>query len=232
MTRGQKVAAALAGGAVVGGVAAFWMSRRAVKLALAGLGNLRSPLANSSVTSGWGSSRDYRCHNTCGGLGEKTGCPCLDSPKHEGLDFTAREGLPVLAMAPGKVVLVVTSPTTPAGRYVRIDHGGGIVTESLHLSSVSVTKGQRVKTGQFIGWTGTSGMHGDGSVVPHLHLTIRLSNPALAIYKSRFGTPSTGFGSKNNGGTAVPGEPLVLAHYSSSVIAMAASKGVAPARMA
>lgn len=232
MTKGKKVA--LASGVAIGGITiAVLLRQRAQKqLALAGLGNLRAPLLSASVTSGWGSDRNYRCHNACGGLGEKTGCPCTDSPKHEGLDFTAAVGIPVLAMADGKVVLVEKNPTTPAGRYVRVDHGGGIVTESLHLSSVAVQKGQQVAAGAVLGFTGTSGMHGDGSVVPHLHLTIRLTNPALAIYKSRFGTPSNGYGSKNNGGTAVPGEPLVPARYSSSVIAMSSGKGVAPARTA
>jgi len=232
---GKKLVIGLAAGAVTGGIVAAVIISRRVKQhtrAVATLGNLLAPLTASQVTSGWGSDRTYRCHNACGGLGAKAGCPCLDAPKHEGLDFTAAVGTKVGAMAAGKVVLVVTSSTTPAGRYVRIDHGGGMVTEYLHLSSVIVKQGQQIVAGQVLGFTGTSGMHGDGSVVPHLHLTIRLSGPALALYKSSFGTPRTGLGSTNRGGTAVPGEPLVPARYSSSVIAASGAAGVASVRAA
>ncbi len=223
----RKAVAVVAGATVGGAVVAFWLiQRRRRSSAAAGLGNLLAPLALSHVSSGWGSDRSYRCHNSCGGLGAQPGCPCTDAPKHEGLDFTAAVGTPVRAMGNGVAVQVVNSSTTPAGRYVRIDHGSGIVTESLHLSSISVKQGQRVEAGQVIGFTGTSGMHGDGSVVPHLHLTVRLSGPALASYKSFYGTPKSGFGSTNRGGTAVPGEPLVPARYSSTVLAKSAGAGV------
>ena len=55
-----------------------------------------------------------------------------------------------------------------AGNFVVLDHGGGITSRYLHLSSVSVKAGQQLSTGQKIGVEGTTG----GSTGVHLHWEI------------------------------------------------------------
>ena len=179
------------------------------------LPRLSAPIQAARVTSGWGSSRAYRA------TAENP------NPTHEGLDWTAAVGTPVLAMADGVVVRVVDTPDTWAGRYVRLDHGGGLVTEYLHLGPMGLpVVGQRAARGERLGYSGTSGINGDGSVVPHLHTTARASGPALLEYRQRFGAPTAGYGHTNNGGTAVPLEPLVPAYYSSGVLGLSASLGI------
>ena len=51
---------------------------------------------------------------------------------------------------------------------MEIDHGNGLVTRYSHLEKVNVTWGQKIKQGQVIGLSGSSG----GSVAPHLHYEV------------------------------------------------------------
>jgi murein DD-endopeptidase MepM/ murein hydrolase activator NlpD len=127
-----------------------------------------------------GAPRDYR-----GGI-------------HEGIDFPAPDGTPVLAAASGTVARVdvsftdwttdeqdqelseaVTLGFTPAamldrirGRQVWIDHGKGLITRYAHLSAVEpLVVGQRVEAGALIGLVGSSGYPQGG---PHLHFEVRV----------------------------------------------------------
>jgi murein DD-endopeptidase MepM/ murein hydrolase activator NlpD len=56
------------------------------------------------------------------------------------------------------------------GIKVVIDHGYGYRSVYGHLSSVTVKRGQKVKRGDFIGLSGTTGI----STGPHLHYQIDL----------------------------------------------------------
>ncbi|QEG33582.1 M23 family metallopeptidase [Bythopirellula goksoeyrii] len=64
--------------------------------------------------------------------------------------------------------------------YVVIDHGGGIVTEYLHLknSSIPVAVGQSVSAGQKIGEVGSSGYSSDA----HLHFAVYDSGTVVETY--------------------------------------------------
>lgn len=55
---------------------------------------------------------------------------------------------------------------------VNIDHGNGTYSRYLHLNSVSVKKGQKVKKGDVVGTTGGYGASGPNSYALHLHLEI------------------------------------------------------------
>lgn len=83
---------------------------------------------------------------------------------HEGLDMSAPGGTRVGAVAAGTVIRV--GWRGGYGRAVEISHGGGVTSMYAHLSSIAVSKGQRVVTGQRVGGVGSTG----ASTGNHLHL--------------------------------------------------------------
>ncbi len=86
---------------------------------------------------------------------------------HHGTDFRAKPRTRVYASKSGRVVRAKWDGGY--GRIVVIEHTGGYSTWYGHLSAIRVKTGQRVKRGQFIGLSGSSG-HATG---PHLHFEIR-----------------------------------------------------------
>ncbi len=88
---------------------------------------------------------------------------------HNGTDYRAKRGTPVVAAGNGKVTHATYNKYN--GNYVFIQHGNGIVTKYLHFSKRAVKKGQRVKQGQVIGYVGSTGM----SQAPHLHYEFLLN---------------------------------------------------------
>lgn len=95
---------------------------------------------------------------------------------HEGIDFPAESGTPVVAAASGKVVHAELHPAY--GKMIEIDHGNGLVSLYAHNSAIYVKEGDLVVRGQRIGTVGSSGR----STGPHLHFEVRLNgvpqNPA------------------------------------------------------
>ena len=85
---------------------------------------------------------------------------------HAGLDFASSTAAPILAVAAGTVTFA--APAGGAGNMIQIDHGDGVVTQSMHLSSLSVGRGDSVAAGQQIGVQGSTG----DSTGPHLHLRV------------------------------------------------------------
>lgn len=75
---------------------------------------------------------------------------------HQGADFSAPEGSPVVAANAGVVVLARLLPL--GGGTVVIDHGQGVLTEYLHLSEFAVRVGDRVARGALIGKIGATGL--------------------------------------------------------------------------
>ena len=119
---------------------------------------------------------------------------------HEGIDFPAPTGTPVLAAASGTVARVdvsfldwnreqqemalydaLTLGYTPAatldrirGRQVWIDHGKGVVTRYAHLSAVEpLVVGEKIEAGTLLGQVGSSGYPQGG---PHLHFEVRIGD--------------------------------------------------------
>ena len=83
--------------------------------------------------------------------------------RHNGVDFGAKIGTPVMAAASG--VVTKASYYSGYGLYVNIKHSGNLSTAYGHLSRVVVRSGQRVNQGQVIAYTGNSGY----STGAHLH---------------------------------------------------------------
>jgi len=75
---------------------------------------------------------------------------------HQGVDFAAPEGSPVVAANAGVVALAQALPL--GGNTVVIDHGQGVLTEYLHLSEMTVRPGERVDRGALIGRIGATGL--------------------------------------------------------------------------
>jgi len=75
-----------------------------------------------------------------------------------GAEYLSNEanGSRVTALNHGVVIL--TGETELLGRYVVVDHGGGVRTWYGHLSDCSVEIGNVVKKGDPMGWTGTGGL--------------------------------------------------------------------------
>jgi len=114
---------------------------------------------------------------------------------HNGIDYAAKQGTPVVAAGNGKVTQAGYSKYN--GYYVFIQHGNGIVTKYLHFyKRPSVKKGQRVKQNQNIGYVGATGL----AAGPHLHYefllngvhrnsrTVKLpdAQPIAKKYKAKF----------------------------------------------
>lgn len=83
---------------------------------------------------------------------------------HHGVDFAAPRGTPVYAVAAGSVTH--TGFHESRGHFVRVDHGGSVSSQVIHLERITVRPGQRVAAGDRLGTSGASGK----ATGPHLHL--------------------------------------------------------------
>jgi murein DD-endopeptidase MepM/ murein hydrolase activator NlpD len=100
---------------------------------------------------------------------------------HNGLDYRAPEGTPVLAMHSG-IARIYDQGVAGLGRYVKVAYldGRGVeryVTRYAHLSQWRVTDGQRVRRGDVLGLSGNTG----NSTGAHLHVDLKVRgmvNPA------------------------------------------------------
>ncbi len=99
------------------------------------------------------------------GFGQR--CGSSGCRMHSGIDIAAPVGTPVGASAAGTVVAAGNQGAY--GLTVIIDHGDGFATLYAHLSTISVSSGQRVSRGTVVGAVGMTG----NSTGPHLHFEIR-----------------------------------------------------------
>lgn len=88
--------------------------------------------------------------------------------KHNGVDFAAPRGTPIMAAGTG--VIERANRFSTYGNYVRIRHSDGYKTAYAHMKSFArgIKKGRRVVQGQTIGYVGTTGR----STGPHLHYEV------------------------------------------------------------
>jgi murein DD-endopeptidase MepM/ murein hydrolase activator NlpD len=115
---------------------------------------LRTPMDAAHITSRFG----FRHHPILG-----------YSAMHQGVDFAAPAGTPILAAGAGRVAM--------AGRYggygifVELVHTPEIATAYGHMSRLApgMVPGRQVRQGQVIGFVGSTGM----STGPHLHYEFR-----------------------------------------------------------
>ena len=115
------------------------------------------------------------------------------SPSSRAIDWNRADDVndPVVASAAGVITVADKVNDSGYGRWVTIDHGNNERTIYAHLSSVTVSVGQRVDQGQQVGTLGTTG----NSTGPHLHFEERSGStvlwPFLHGAKFVFGTTPT-----------------------------------------
>lgn len=98
---------------------------------------------------------------------------------HQGIDISIPRGTPIYATGSGTVEFSGGNPRTGFGRLVILNHGFSLKTYYAHLSSVTVKKGQKIKRGDIIAYSGNTGV----STAPHLHYEVhyrgRPQDPAM-----------------------------------------------------
>ncbi len=101
----------------------------------------------------------FRGSHATGGIG---------SVYHGGLDIQAKRGTSVFNVGDGIISTIV-----PEWGRVEVDHGDGLFSEYLHMESITVTVGEKVKESTVLGFVGGRGPKGKNYYRPHLHFEIR-----------------------------------------------------------
>lgn len=103
---------------------------------------------------------------------------------HDGVDFSAPAGTPIVAAAGG--VVAAAEWHAEYGNLIDLDHGNGLKTRYAHASRLLVKPGDLVKPGQQIALVGSTGR----STGAHLHFEVHVDgvpqnpNRFLAVAKS------------------------------------------------
>ncbi len=136
-------------------------------------GLMRTPVDGAHETSAFG----MRFHPILG-----------FSRLHQGTDFGAAMGSPIMAAAAGKVTFAGWHGGH--GNYVQVLHHPGLMTAYGHMSRFAVKPGATVAQGQVIGYVGSTGL----STGPHLHYEVWVNNKPVDPTNIRFtgGTTLTG----------------------------------------
>ena len=94
---------------------------------------------------------------------------------HNGIDFRASRGTKIKAALGGTVEGIGNTDAVLGcysyGKWILIRHDNGLSTLYAHLDLISVGVGQRVETGEIIGYSGNTGY----STGPHLHFGVYAS---------------------------------------------------------
>jgi len=90
---------------------------------------------------------------------------------HNGIDFGAPVGTPIIASAAGTVIISKMNGAWNGGygNYIVISHPNGTQTLYAHMSKGTVSIGEQVSQSERIGYSGNTGL----STGPHLHFEIR-----------------------------------------------------------
>ena len=114
--------------------------------------------ASGAITSGFGP----RVHPIFGSV-----------RAHNGIDINGDTGDPIRAALSG--VVITAGSRSGYGNTVVLSHGSGFTTLYAHMSSIGVSVGQEVSSGDTIGAVGSTGW----STGPHLHFEVRYNGSAM-----------------------------------------------------
>jgi hypothetical protein len=100
---------------------------------------------------------------------------------HCGVDIGNKRGTIVHAAADGEIAAAFTEIRGEAGRFVAIDHGGGLRTYYMHLDELraGLEVHQKVRAGDPLGTIGTTGF---ALEAPHLHFALTQEHHGRAWY--------------------------------------------------
>jgi murein DD-endopeptidase MepM/ murein hydrolase activator NlpD len=142
---------------------------------------LKSPLKfDPRITSGFSRSRRH---------------PVLKYARaHNGVDYAAPSGAPIVAVAGG--IVTFAGWTSGGGRTVKIHHAGGYDSEYLHMSAIApgLRVGARVGQGELVGKVGMTGL----ATGPHLHYGLKRNGTYVNPVREHLNMP--------------PGEPIAPVH--------------------
>lgn len=146
------------------------------------LGRIRAARAQRSDADGWQQSFLWPARGRISGLfGSQRVFRGVPAAYHSGVDVAAGAGAPVVAPADGVVVLAGPPMFSLEGNLVIVDHGMGLNSAFLHLATVEVAVGRRVRRGERIGTVGATGR----ATGPHLHWSLMWNgarlDPQLAV---------------------------------------------------
>lgn len=120
---------------------------------------LKAPLTFSRISSGFSNGRMH---------------PVLRIIRpHQGVDYAAPSGTPVVSIGEGTVVAKAYE-AGGGGNYLKVKHNSVYTTTYMHLSgyAAGIAVGTRVKQGQTIGYVGSTGL----STGPHLDFRVAQNN--------------------------------------------------------
>lgn len=93
--------------------------------------------------------------------------------RHKGIDMAGPVGTPIYATADG--IVGRSQWVRGYGNYIEINHGNEIQTRYGHMSRLNVKANTRVKSGDLIGFMGSTGR----STGSHLHYEVRIAGEAV-----------------------------------------------------
>jgi murein DD-endopeptidase MepM/ murein hydrolase activator NlpD len=100
---------------------------------------------------------------------------------HPGTDFGVPTGSSVYATLSGTITHTGNTDAIPGcyswGKWILLKHDNGLTSLYAHLSSINVSPGDTVKTGEVIGYSGNTGY----STGPHLHYTLYASEGVRVV---------------------------------------------------
>lgn len=102
---------------------------------------------------------------------------------HNGVDIAVPVGTHIYSAIDGTVTLAAYSES--AGNWVKVTNEAGWTVVMMHMDSLTVSRGQEVKKGDHLGYSGNTG----NSTGPHLHLEVR--NPSDQPINPIFIIPQT-----------------------------------------
>ena len=98
------------------------------------------------------------------------GAPRSGNRAHRGIDLAAPLGSPVHSVRSG--VVVTTGTHRGLGRYVELEHRGGLRSLYAHLQTIEVEVGRRVRQSERIGTVGKTGNARSRLITPHVHVEL------------------------------------------------------------
>ncbi len=147
-------------------------------------GVLAWPVPNPVLTQGFGQTEFATTY----------GSDVYKGNGHNGIDLKAAIGTRLLAASDGIVKDLGNAdaicPGGSYGKWIVIEHPNNLTTLYAHLSSFSVAKGDKVKRGDIIGYSGDTGF----ITGPHLHFTVYAGNTYKLISSRNCGLiPAGGY---------------------------------------